>query len=226
MLFSGGGTLGRVHSSIQGSGLRIGWAAPGIVIRGSGNTIESGEGFTVEGSGAVLVACQDVHVRGSGCVVNAGCRRITIQGSGAVVHGSDCTVTGSDLVDHGERTTWHHQYGPQVIHLGGGGTVNNYGDIVGGLVGQSFGPGPVRRRRTKPRAPPVAIDIYPPASTEPESETDDETRACMLCLTRVKTTTVVPCGHCYACVTCVRDSKPTTCAVCRGPVERVIRLFQ
>jgi hypothetical protein len=82
-----------------------------------------------------------------------------------------------------------------------------------------------------PRAAPVAIPpaplaiVYPDAPREPEPTTDDATKACIICMDRVKSTTAIPCGHVYACVTCIRTSKPKTCAMCRKTLTGVYSLF-
>jgi hypothetical protein len=77
------------------------------------------------------------------------------------------------------------------------------------------------------KAAPAPTCSYPEACLEPAlPDGAPDTAACVLCLERARTTAAVPCGHMYACVTCVRASRPTQCAVCRQPIEKLIRIYQ
>ena len=69
---------------------------------------------------------------------------------------------------------------------------------------------------------------YPAAPIEPEaaSESPDEECVCVICTERPKSTCMVPCGHTYACVTCVLNNKPIACGICRAPIEQVIRKYE
>jgi hypothetical protein len=78
----------------------------------------------------------------------------------------------------------------------------------------------------RPAAPPPIT--YPDAPAAPEASAPDDTpdaELCSICLDRRWTTTTVPCGHQYACVTCVRQSRPTVCAICKAAVTQVIRHY-
>lgn len=69
---------------------------------------------------------------------------------------------------------------------------------------------------------------YPAVPIEPEaaSESPDEECVCVICTERPKSTCMVPCGHTYACVTCVLKNKPIACGICRAPIEQVIRKYE
>jgi E3 ubiquitin-protein ligase MUL1 len=55
------------------------------------------------------------------------------------------------------------------------------------------------------------------ASVEPPSGTE-----CALCLSRVKDTVLVPCGHMACCHRCA--GRLTTCPLCRAVVRRMLRV--
>jgi hypothetical protein len=78
-------------------------------------------------------------------------------------------------------------------------------------------------------APPKTVPtISYPKAVKNEPSAPDGTpadRVCIVCMDRAVATVAVPCGHAYACITCVCDSKPTTCAMCRAPLEKIIQLF-
>ena len=78
-----------------------------------------------------------------------------------------------------------------------------------------------------PPSPAPLVYALPAPADEPSApdDTPDE-KLCVICMDRVKTTVVVPCGHCYACITCVRASAPRACQVCKAPVEKVIRKYE
>ncbi len=68
---------------------------------------------------------------------------------------------------------------------------------------------------------------YPamPKTPEPHAPEDtDESKLCTLCLERRRATVVSPCGHSYACITCMAQHKPAQCAYCKASIERVLRL--
>lgn len=73
-----------------------------------------------------------------------------------------------------------------------------------------------------PTPPPIT---YPDAPLGPEPTTQDEAKQCIICCDRVKVCVMVPCGHQYACVTCIRKEKTKQCAFCRKPITCVVRLF-
>lgn len=84
-------------------------------------------------------------------------------------------------------------------------------------------------RRPPPAAPVVpqpAIAIeYPEAPRQPEATTEAADKMCSICMDREKCTVAIPCGCTYSCVTCARESKPTTCALCRTPLKGIYKVF-
>ena len=74
-------------------------------------------------------------------------------------------------------------------------------------------------------AAPVPIH-YPDPPKEPEPTTEDAANQCVICMDRVRATTAIPCGCQYACVTCILEQKPTTCATCRAPLTGVYRAYR
>jgi hypothetical protein len=87
------------------------------------------------------------------------------------------------------------------------------------LVGDyHVGGGRRQHRVTYPDAPAA------PEPSAPEGTADD--LLCIVCLDRARNTVVDPCGHAYACVTCVRASRPKHCAVCKKKIDKVIRKYE
>lgn len=74
------------------------------------------------------------------------------------------------------------------------------------------------------REPPTIKYPDEPEGGDPQLP-DDHPRLCTLCLEREKRMAIVPCGHLYACITCIRASKPTTCAQCRKALTGFMRVF-
>jgi len=79
-------------------------------------------------------------------------------------------------------------------------------------------------------APAPAAPTYPDVPDKPEpvlGEADhvpDES-VCQVCMERRRNTVVLPCGHVYACVTCMATQRPAKCGGCNGQVERVVKTF-
>ncbi len=76
-------------------------------------------------------------------------------------------------------------------------------------------------------APPAIT--YPAALAEPEKSLDTtdlaDPRLCIICCDRERNTITVPCGHPYACVTCVLAARPTQCPICRVALTAVMRTY-
>lgn len=85
-----------------------------------------------------------------------------------------------------------------------------------------------RSVRVDPVAKPQITYPDMPAEGEPEITNDDEEDkvSCIICRERRKATVAVPCGHVYSCITCVRAMRPTQCAICRAPLEKVIPRYE
>ncbi len=53
---------------------------------------------------------------------------------------------------------------------------------------------------------------------------------CCICMDRPTNATVVPCGHAFFCVVCLTEAQTNHrqrgCPFCRGPIEKVLRLYQ
>jgi hypothetical protein len=100
------------------------------------------------------------------------------------------------------------------------------GDIVVGIeIPRQPPPAPVVLPQPAPPPPlPPAIE-YPEAPRESEPSIEDAEKQCVLCMDRAKTTVAIPCGCSYACVTCIRASRPVACALCRTPLRGIFRLF-
>lgn len=52
----------------------------------------------------------------------------------------------------------------------------------------------------------------------------DESNQCVICLSAAATHVAVPCGHMAFCASC--RGQQNICAVCRAPVQRIIRVFK
>ena len=57
-----------------------------------------------------------------------------------------------------------------------------------------------------------------------DEETEDETKACSVCLTNVKCCLVQPCGHLCLCIGCSRAVE-RKCPMCRKPITRIQRIY-
>lgn len=55
--------------------------------------------------------------------------------------------------------------------------------------------------------------------------TDDETRACVICITNEKQCAAVPCGHLMYCISCATKRQETKCPMCRKKIKDVIRIY-
>jgi hypothetical protein len=99
------------------------------------------------------------------------------------------------------------------------------GRLDGNVVIVNRGPSPPAPNPSPPAPPPPPVIEYPEAPREPEPSTEDSEKQCALCMDREKSTVAIPCGCRYACVTCIRTSKPTACALCRTPLKGVYRVY-
>lgn len=93
-------------------------------------------------------------------------------------------------------------------------------------------PPPLLEPPAQPPPPPVPtlVSIRPTGVHYPGAWPDEplvsdvpDADACVLCMTRRRATTCVPCGHVYSCVACVLARPPLTCAICNGRLTSVVR---
>ena len=63
-----------------------------------------------------------------------------------------------------------------------------------------------------------------PTQTEQQDETD---RLCNICFMKEKNAVNIPCGHAKWCIECANTwfESRGTCALCRDPIDRCIRMF-
>jgi hypothetical protein len=249
-----GGTIDRLTSSCVCTGTTIGHVAPGVIVTGSGNTIQGGRDFHVVGSGNKLFDCHYVTASGSGIYISDTCSHIIATGSGITCLGTDCTVTGSGNASSGKNRgsqsqRWQSPSSATVFSqtFEPGSHSYNY-SFPGNLTRPLFSatthgansPAIVigdfivnddddDDDNAPPTKAPVAAVTYPDAPADPEpsaAEGEDEKNVCILCSDRRRATAMVPCGHSYACIMCVRASKPVKCAICNADVKSVIRVIQ
>lgn len=236
-----GGTIGKLTSSCICTGATIGHVAPGVTVTGSGNTIQGGRDFQVVGSGNKLYNCHHVTATGSGIYIDDTCSHVTATGSGITCRGADCRVTGSgsSFKNRASSSTVFSQTfhpGSHVYNYSYPGNLtrplfsatthgaNSPAIVIGDFVVQDDDD----NEAAPPAKAPVVV-TYPDAPAEPEpsaAEGEDEKNVCILCSDRRRATAMVPCGHSYACITCVRASKPVKCAICNADVLSVIRVIQ
>ena len=57
-------------------------------------------------------------------------------------------------------------------------------------------------------------------------ETDDETKACKICMTNESNCLIIPCCHKVACSDCIKQLPVQKCPVCRSPFQRVLPIYQ
>ncbi|XP_062987921.1 mitochondrial ubiquitin ligase activator of nfkb 1-A-like [Elgaria multicarinata webbii] len=50
--------------------------------------------------------------------------------------------------------------------------------------------------------------------------------ACVICLTSLRECVLLPCGHVCCCFRCFQALPARTCPICRGPIDRVVPLYQ
>jgi hypothetical protein len=65
----------------------------------------------------------------------------------------------------------------------------------------------------------------PPGIRGQDTPTDSDLEACIICLTNLKCCAVVPCGHRLFCISCANKDVSDRCPSCRGPIEKIIRVF-
>lgn len=50
--------------------------------------------------------------------------------------------------------------------------------------------------------------------------------ACIICLTKRRECVLLPCGHVCCCFSCFQALRSRSCPICRGPIDRVVPLYQ
>lgn len=219
----------------------------GAVVNGNHNTFRCGTGFSGKGNHNSFERCSHVEWTGNHCNLTKYTSRMTITGNHTCVRGQDCLVIGSHTRDEGTNTTLqseHTQGESRPITLGR----FVFNQVVEQAIQQPssrptthYVPGtaqqpPVRSgyppqlllqgpRVDQPLQPHTTAIEYPTASTNPEPVTEDLAKMCSICMDREKCTVAIPCGCRYACITCVRASKPKTCALCRAPLKGIYRIY-
>lgn len=73
---------------------------------------------------------------------------------------------------------------------------------------------PVRRR-----------ELVPLTADAEDVATEDQAAACCICFVNLKTHTAVPCGHTLLCNKCTKQHPGTECPLCKGPLERWIKVY-
>ena len=58
------------------------------------------------------------------------------------------------------------------------------------------------------------------------TETDDETKACKVCLTNEANCLIIPCCHKVACSDCIKLLPNKKCPVCRTPFTQVAPIYE
>ena len=58
-------------------------------------------------------------------------------------------------------------------------------------------------------------------------DSEDEDRLCNICFMKEKNAVNIPCGHAKWCIECANTwfESRGTCALCRDPIDRCIRMF-
>lgn len=77
------------------------------------------------------------------------------------------------------------------------------------------------------------LSKVPPRSLGPpiqgqDVEADDDDKACCICLVNQKCCSILSCGHRCLCIGCANqciNEKMKNCPVCKGPVEKIARIF-
>jgi hypothetical protein len=59
-----------------------------------------------------------------------------------------------------------------------------------------------------------------------DSTTEEEKKACVVCLLNVKVCAVLPCGHVSLCIKCSNEYEGTTCPICREKIKDYVRIFK
>lgn len=192
-------------ASVVGNHNVVEYANPGVTITGNHNRVNAGRGFTMVGNHCVAAdVCTDVTTMGNFTRAPAGSSKLSSSFRERQSEGNYRAI-----VDH---------------FLGGGVRVVNIStsDNVPARVEGHVIHRPSRRNALAPEC------TYPDAVPDEPSLPDGapENQQCTICYDRARATVAVPCGHCYACVTCIRTQLPKECAICRKPLEKIIRKFE
>ncbi|XP_053160378.1 mitochondrial ubiquitin ligase activator of nfkb 1-A-like isoform X2 [Hemicordylus capensis] len=86
-----------------------------------------------------------------------------------------------------------------------------------------------RRRRLKQEAAAErqAFDdlrLHKPSALDLSDEPPEHT--CIICLTNLRECVLLPCGHVCCCFSCFQALPSRCCPICRGPISRVVPLYQ
>lgn len=65
-----------------------------------------------------------------------------------------------------------------------------------------------------------------PAGGPPDPADEPPENACVVCLANLRECVLLPCGHVCCCFRCFQALPQRTCPICRGPIERVVPLYQ
>lgn len=68
-------------------------------------------------------------------------------------------------------------------------------------------------------------EAIPLTADAEDTPTEDPANACCICLANLKTHTAVPCGHTLLCNKCTKQHPGTECPLCKGPLERWIKVY-
>mgnify|MGYP003338812276 FL=1 len=58
------------------------------------------------------------------------------------------------------------------------------------------------------------------------TETDDETKACKICMTNESNCLIIPCCHKVACSDCIKKLPVKKCPVCRSSFQQILPIYQ
>jgi len=206
-----------------GNHQRFAHLGPGDQVIGNYNIIEGGRGYKVVGN--------HNHCYGA-C--------LTVTGNHNYVEGSDCVITGNHNKSVGRRMSTTGSFVQHTNRDSAHGLPEKPDDAPDGTVMSMFiGSGGVTFQRfetaarsspavvlgdfiVNPPAPPPAI-TYPTGGDHAPKELE---APCVVCLDSARATIAIPCGHIYSCITCLAVARPTTCAICRQPVEKFIKIHE
>uniref|UniRef100_A0A8B9UNT7 RING-type domain-containing protein n=1 Tax=Anas zonorhyncha TaxID=75864 RepID=A0A8B9UNT7_9AVES len=76
-----------------------------------------------------------------------------------------------------------------------------------------------------PDAEVATQDKEPEGEEEPEAEGGLED-SCVVCLSRPRECVLLGCGHICCCFRCFQALPTRLCPICRGPIDRVVPLYQ
>nr|XP_009489157.1 PREDICTED: mitochondrial ubiquitin ligase activator of nfkb 1-A-like [Pelecanus crispus] len=75
----------------------------------------------------------------------------------------------------------------------------------------------------------VLAELQQPEDKEPDSEEAGDggpEDSCVICLTRPRECVLLGCGHICCCFRCFQALPARLCPICRGPIDRVVPLYQ